>query len=624
MAQREHRLDARILALRKAGVPIITDANGRSLAPPEVLAGDGWQNILTGLGLAQRDKRLGATFAGPTKLAQAELDRLYAGDWRVARVADRPAADAVRRWCDLLVDGERQEASPVLEAWKRLRVKAHFEDGIARSRLHGTAIAVLGIDDGLPMSEPVGTVRGRGVLWMQVYDRWDLSVQSYQGGEDNPDKGMPETYRVIQRAVTLSDVLQGSSPMAPVVHHTRTLRWDGVRTPLRRLLENGGFSDSVVARVYEVIRDYATAIGSGAHLVTDFAQATLKMQGLAAAMSEDNDGLITKRLQYLDMARSVLRLVPLDAEHEEFERKSTPVTGLDDLLMMLRDELCGAADMPEKILFGKATAGLGDQGQSDLEQYHQQIEGLQERCVVPQLTRLTELLMGRSGGTTGGTAEATAGEPNWSIQCCPLWTPDETTMSENRLRDAQADTQRITDGVLTAEEVRQARYGGDRYGTEITLDTELDPPDPADRVPVDPEDPNADPEQRDPDAPAGKLDPATTLNGAQITGAVDLIARAIAGEITVAAARVLLRVGLGLKPADVEAALEGIDQAIAAAQQKQAEEAEAERQRHEADLQAKMAGNQPPGPGGPPSKEPPNGPRKEPPRPALDGDGTGG
>lgn len=533
---------------------------------------DGWSNILTGLGRADRDKRLATTFGVPTVLDGASLDRLYAGDWRIARICDRPAGDQVRRWTDVVVEGRRDRSDEVHTRLRELGAKTIFGEGIAASRLHGTALAVVWVDDGLEMSEPLDLDRVRRVENIRVIDRWDLTVGTWVGDAGSPAYGLPETYRINSRVVDYR-----GEALAPLVHYSRVLRWDGVRTSRRRVLELGGWSDSVVSRVYDVVRDYAAAIGGVAHLTADFAQAVIKIKGLAKLLAEDKDQLVLQRLQVLDMARSLARLVPLDADAEEFERKTTPVAGLADLLDRLRDELCGAADMPEKLLFGKATAGLGDQGQSDLEQYYNGIETEQDRNVVPQASQLVAMLWAELGNEA----------PRWEVQPRALWTPSDKEISENRLRDAQADEVRIRNSIVTPDEIREARYGGDTYRTELQIETGDETPEVDDEIPgpTGPDDPTV-----DPDAPEGKLDPETTLNGAQISAAVDLVAKVITGEITVSAARVIARVGLGLKAGDITEMLQGVEEAIA------------EKQERGEKMQAQISGGKPPAP---PAGKPP-------------------
>jgi hypothetical protein len=84
-------------------------------------------------------------------------------------------------------------------------------------------------------------------------------------------------------------------------------------------------------------------------------------------------------------------------------------------------------------------------------------------------------------------------------------------------------------------------------------------------------DPTADPGADPSTMVEGQLDPDTTLNGSQITAGIAIVEKALAQTITIPAATVLLRVGLGVDPEDVEEMLSGAEEAIAARELKAAE-----------------------------------------------------
>lgn len=498
------------------------------------LVTDGWVNVATGLGHYLRDKRLSASFSRHRVLQQPELESLYAGDWIIRRACSRPAGDQVRRWVEIKVDGKKGSDDDIAQEHKRLELKPKTAEAITWARLHGGALIIMGIDDGRDPEEPVNENAIKGVPWINVIDRWDATVWRYRADTGGYMYGDPEVYQLVTRIIGPDE----SSMLGMKVHESRVLRFDGILTSRQARTENQGWNHGIVQSVYDIVRDYQAAIGGLAHLTTDFSQAWIRIKGLARMLAEDNDGLVTQRLRYLDMMRSLVRLVPLD-EGEEIGRSSTPVTGLPEITEEIRDALCGALDIPEKILFGKATAGLGDQGQSDLEQYYNQIETEQERNVVPQVEKLTRYLYAANGGAP----------KRWSIKPCSLWTPTEKEVSENRHRDAQTDALNITSGIYDADEARKSRYGGDGYGQNIVI--EDDDADELDKIT--PTDPSAG------ETGAGPEE-VREVTGVVINAAVGVVEKALAGAITVAAARVLLRAALRMTESDVNAMLEGVEE----------------------------------------------------------------
>ncbi len=429
---------------------------------------DGWENVLTGLGRLDRDKRMSTQFGVADFVEQGTLlDQLYTNDWLISRACDRPASEQTREWIDIKTEEDIETAKAVLSAANDLGAKSAMNTAIAWGRLHGAGLVLMGIEDGQEPVEKVDEDRIRSVDWLQVIDRWDVSVVSRFG--TGPKVGQPEMVR-LHTTVPGADTLDGVKLSEPI-HASRFLLVEGTRISLRERNRNEGWAHGIIPRLYSVIRDFHNAIGGAAHLTTDFAQATLKIQGLAAMLSEDANGgneTVIKRLQLLDMARSVARIVPLDAESEEFERKATPITGLPDLIDRFVEHLAGALDMPAKVLFGKATPGLGDQGNSDLAQWREQMKGEQERNLLPQMTQLLRYIWLSKQGPSKGVMPET-----WSVKANPLEQLSQGQEATMRKTQAEADAVYIGQGVVMPEEVRSSRFGGDEFSLETTLDPEI-------------------------------------------------------------------------------------------------------------------------------------------------------
>lgn len=427
----------------------------------EAVREDGWGNVLTGLGRAERDKRMATSFTQEPSKQQEELDRLYHGDWVIARMCDRPAAEMVRKWIELSAGDEQDAAADVLGYMGELGAPMHFQEAITWSRLHGGGVIIMGVDDGQEMSEPVNEEGIRAVRWLHVADRWDLDpvVGSNPYGE-------PQQYR---QNTHLELPEEEGQTLGQVIHTSRLLRFDGVPTSWRVRQANNWWHKGIIERVYDAVRDFAATMGGAAHLVTDFSQAVFKIKNLAKMLAEDKDGKVIQRLALVDMARSVARVVPVDADGEEFERKATPLAGLPDLIVRFEEHLAGALDMPIKVLFGKAVAGLGDSGNSDLEQWYNHIANEQTRLVVPQATTLARYVWRSAEGPTKGKAPE-----KWAVVPLPLEEMSDKETAELRSKQAQSDAIYMQNEVVTPEEIRRSRFGGVKYSLNTTLDEELE------------------------------------------------------------------------------------------------------------------------------------------------------
>ena len=355
----------------------------------KALVKDGFINVLTRLGVAGADKRLSATPVAPVELQQQDLENLYVADDIAARICDLPAKEMTRRWLTISTDNEddREAAEEILAAAADLNVKETIKEALVWSRLHGGALVVMGINDGRTMDQPVNEEAIKEVEYLLVFDRWEARVKSTIA-EIGKDFGKPETYELMPQAfATVTGAVTGMSLKSPIVHADRVMRFDGALTPKRRKIQNQGWNDSVLTRVYEVIRDYSSSYAGVFVATQTLSQTFYKLKGLAAMLANDQDELVLKRLQLIDYSRSATRAVPLDLD-EEMGTLDQKLETVDKVLGKLDERLAQAVGWPITVLMGRSPAGMNATGTSDLEIFYDSIEAEQQRALSPPLERL--------------------------------------------------------------------------------------------------------------------------------------------------------------------------------------------------------------------------------------------
>jgi len=437
---------------------------------------DAWQNIVTGLGTAARDKRLGGQIVYPPIVASREqYEYLFTSDDIAARVVELPARDMVREWFTVTTEDSTEEdsdtkteaiedkmdaAKGVQQKLDDLKAKRKLYEALVWAKVHGASLLFLGVDDGHgdDLTQPLNVDGVRSFDFMQVFDRFDVSINSkYPFG--HPMAGHPETYQLN------SDLYDGAS--TPIIHESRFIKFEGVLTSRQRKRDNGGWPDSIYVRLESVLRDFGLTWGGVANLMSDFAQAIFKMRGLKDAIASDADDLVLARIAVMDMCRGINRIVPIDSEDEDFMRTTTPVTGLPDLLDRFAQRLSAAAEMPITLLMGMSPAGLNATGESDITHYYDQISNRQETELKDALELLVKLVFKTADGPTRGA------EPDaWSIKFNPLWQLDAKEEAAAKKTTAETDAIYITNGVLSPDEVAQSRFGGSEYSSETQLDME--------------------------------------------------------------------------------------------------------------------------------------------------------
>lgn len=429
---------------------------------------DGWLNILTGLGIAARDKRTGTRIATLGPAVEEELEALFHGDDMIARVCELPPHEMVRKGITITVEDDVDAAVAMSQRLETLGAMKAILEALVWARVFGGALIVVGADDGGDPAEPLDEEKLAKLDWLHVVSRFDVRITSHDGDIESPTFGQPLTYEFNQVQHGTGTAVGAGTGQPRTIHASRVLRFDGVLTTRRRKIENSGWCDSVITRLQTIAADFGIAWTGVAHLLQDFSQAVFKMKGLAKLLATDQDGLVLQRMQLMDIARSVARAVILDSDGEEFERKATPVTGLGDLLDKFALRYAAAARMPVSLLMGQAPAGLNATGDSDIRWFYDRIAAAQETELRPQLERLLTLLWLADNGPTNGD------EPDvWAFVFNPLWQLDDEQQAKRRKDVADADATYIEKQVLSPDEVRASRFGGDGYSADTTLDESL-------------------------------------------------------------------------------------------------------------------------------------------------------
>lgn len=415
---------------------------------------DGWMNVLTGLGICGRDKKQSGFFRITNIFNRAELDQMYRSDGVLRLIIDLFAQEMIRQGWELEGDAEGK----ILGVLEELKVNDAMTNLIKWSRLFGGAVCIMGINDGLPLDQPVDERSLRDVQWLRVFDRYQAYSRdgTFESDLNSPNYGYPNVY-------TINDNRTGAIFF---VHYSRILRMDWNILPPRWQNFNQGWGDPLVQTIYEELRNYSAAFSHTATMMEDFVNGVMKIPNLTTLMaSQCGDQNVLKRLNILNMAKSTTNTMILD-ELETYEKLTTNVTGVADLIDRFMLSLSAVTRIPVTLLFGRSPAGLNASGDNDVRNFYDAIKQEQETKLRGCLEKLIRYIMISKDGPFNGK------EPdNWSLQFIPLWQNTEEQDAIVRRTIAETDTMYIDRGVLTAEEVAISRFGGNKWSmnTEINL-----------------------------------------------------------------------------------------------------------------------------------------------------------
>jgi phage-related protein (TIGR01555 family) len=251
-----------------------------------------------------------------------------------------------------------------------------------------------------------------------------------------------------------------------IIHETRLVQFGGVLTPPDEKAAQLGRDDSVLRAVWPVLQQVNGNWGSICAMLQDLSQIVIKMQGVVKAVAAGKAADIQKRIELLDMARSSVRAILLDAENEDFDVvERTALAGMSNVLDTIFLRLSSAARMPVSRLLGQAPAGLNATGEGDRMTWHDQVREYERDSAVPPL-----LLLARRVGKQLFPA---VDPEEWQAEFGSLEHETATIQAQSRLAVAQADAIYLDRGVVRPAEIALSRFGRGCWSPDYTLDMDV-------------------------------------------------------------------------------------------------------------------------------------------------------
>lgn len=429
---------------------------------------DGWASALTGIGSTSLDKRLSHRFQAGGRFTYYELIEMWRADDLAARAIEGPPADAFRQGYELIFADEGKYdklKEEVEEKLEELEVDNIVERLFAMDRALGGAVLLLGVDDGKPLKEKLKLNSVRGIEWLTLLEPMEIRPARYYEDPSHKKFGEPEYYElnIYQTPGAGLAPIEGRAapPKQQLIHESRLIVLNGIQISRYQISTRDVdkyWGDSVLVRIAEILRDFNIAWQSAGILVTDFSQAVYSIENLMQLVIKAPDKL-RARIQALELARSNARAVLIDSK-EKFQRETTNLSGLPDLLEKLSLRLAAAIDMPLSLLMGQAPKGIGADSEGDLRMYYDKIRSFQRRKVMPILKLIISMVM---------KSMRERGVPKkWEIKFNPLWQLTDAEIAEARLTQARTDSLYVKAGALHPDEIRESRWkGGYSYETQI-------------------------------------------------------------------------------------------------------------------------------------------------------------
>lgn len=392
---------------------------------------DGWANANTGFGTVA-DRTQGAAFYADSFIDDWTAANLFHHNGVARRFITILPNEALRRPPTI----EGQDAAAIHERLERLDALRKIRRGLYWGRTYGGGLGVMWVDDGRPPDQPIDRTKAHAIRDLTIYDKRSVQrVAVFDGSQ----RGADGLYAHAQQ-FRVQPAYGGEF----TVHRDRCLVFGGVETGdyEREMLQ--GWDASVLQAVYAVFASFDSGYQALAHMLTDASQPVITLKGLVSAIGQKNGrDMITRRAQLMNLTRSMVRALFLDADGgEKFERVNAQFAGIPDSIDRLGNQLALVTEIPVSILMGQAPAGLGVTGDSDVRAWYSVVTAYRQDAVAPHLSQIVNILAPGRGNVV-----------HWPT----LWEPSDKEQADARKAIAEADTAYLELGVYTPEEVALSR-----------------------------------------------------------------------------------------------------------------------------------------------------------------------
>jgi hypothetical protein len=205
--------------------------------------------------------------------------------------------------------------------------------------------------------------------------------------------------------------------------------------------------------------------------------------------------------------------------------------------------------MPLTLLLGVSPGGFGT-GEADDNNWTNIVQSEQGAILVPALEDTYAVLFATPD------FKNLIGDATWQVIPVPLKQKTESDQAEIQNKQANTDKIYIDAGVLDAEEIAQSRFGKGEFTLHTTLDadTRKEFADTKDAELEESADANGKSEEIGAEGEAEKPADAA-MNGAQVTGLIDIVSKVVSKELPKNSAIAILQVAYLLSPEDAAAVI---------------------------------------------------------------------
>ncbi len=397
-------------------------------------------------------------------LARETLENIYRSNGIGKRIVDSLVEDAMRSFIDCDKD--------LLKELERIGTKSAIEKAGKFSRLFGGALLVMMVDDGQPLDKPLRLDRQNGISAiykihsLQVFDRHQVTFTQEDLNTDlfSPYFLMPEVYN-IHIDGNAHQSLQTQQTNSIRIHRSRCQLFLGEQTTNRVKLNNQGWGESCLTKVYVALMNYLESQDCTVTVQRDFVQVVVKIKDLIDTISnEDGKAALNNRMSSLNILRSLglKNMIVVDAEGEDYTKHSSSMSGFSEATDRIAEFLAACAGMPISRLFGRSPAGLSSTGAYEMQGWYDSVRSWRNDHAKSCIDWIIDIASAQQ------TWKNCPANLEWEFPS--LTAPSEKEQAEIRRIYAEIDWGYADRGAIDLASAYQERFGTGKFHENIKID----------------------------------------------------------------------------------------------------------------------------------------------------------
>lgn len=345
-----------------------------------------------------------------------DLVRWYYTDWAAKKIVDIPVQDAFRVEPEIKGLSE-EDKEQLIKYQEAMGGRDKLYKASIQSRLLGGSIVMLGIKDEEDNPEkPIDFDKlDKGDLaFMNVVSVEKISQVQYETDPFSPMYDTPRYYMINGQKVDVSRLL---------VFDGRPLFNSASMNILQNFRFNpAGFGESVLIPVYDTLVRFAGTQEGAYHLVNMASVLLVKCDKLmdlqASNMGEHGMRMLEKMAEQISIYRAGI----LSGKDVDVAQHSATFGSVPELLQTFAQVLAAGSDIPATRFLGQAPVGLNATGESDLENYYNNVASWQNTVLKANEIKMYNIL----GVSCFGREKWQSIKPEFDIEYKPLWNLSET------------------------------------------------------------------------------------------------------------------------------------------------------------------------------------------------------